>query len=51
MYYVSICLFRTEGYCCTGNLTGWTKCTFVTKQPKREKWNVSKELKEESDFL
>lgn len=44
-------VYRTEGYCCTGNLTGWTKCTFVTKQPKREKWTILKELKEESDFL
>jgi len=44
-------VYRTEGYCCTGNLTGWTKCTFVTKQPKRATWKISDELKEESDFL
>lgn len=42
---------RTEGYSCTGNLTGWTKCMFVTKQPKRDTWEISEELKEESDFL
>ena len=49
--YAVIFFFSTEGYCCTGNLTGWTKCTFITKQPKRDKWEISEELKEESDFL
>lgn len=44
-------VYRTEGYCCTGNLTAWTKCMFVTREPKRAKWKISDDLKEASDFL
>ncbi|KAK2567464.1 Poly [ADP-ribose] polymerase [Acropora cervicornis] len=44
-------VYRTEGYCCTGNLTAWTKCMFVTKDPKRASWKISDDLKEASDFL
>ncbi|KAM7430085.1 Poly [ADP-ribose] polymerase 1 [Porites harrisoni] len=44
-------VYRTEGYCCTGNLTAWTKCMFVTKQPKRTQWKISDDLKGGSDFL
>ncbi|CAH3168473.1 unnamed protein product, partial [Porites evermanni] len=44
-------VYRTEGYCCTGNLTAWTKCTFVTKQPKRTQWKISDDLKDGSEFL
>lgn len=39
------------GYKCTGNLTEWTKCDEVTQDPKRAKFSVPKDLKEDIPFL
>ncbi|XP_047370272.1 poly [ADP-ribose] polymerase [Vespa velutina] len=33
------------GYKCTGNITEWTKCEYVTQDPKRKKCSVPEELK------
>lgn len=33
------------GYKCTGNVTEWTKCEYVTQDPKRKKCSVPEELK------
>jgi len=37
------------GYKCTGNISGWTSCTYLTQTPKRKMWVVPEEL--ENDFL
>nr|XP_034188082.1 poly [ADP-ribose] polymerase [Osmia lignaria] len=34
------------GYKCTGNLTEWTKCEYVTQDPKRKKFVIPANLKE-----
>ncbi|XP_037073152.1 poly [ADP-ribose] polymerase 1-like [Pollicipes pollicipes] len=39
------------GYQCQGNLTEWTKCTNVEKEPKRRLFTVPKELADEYPFL
>uniref|UniRef100_T1IQQ9 Poly [ADP-ribose] polymerase n=1 Tax=Strigamia maritima TaxID=126957 RepID=T1IQQ9_STRMM len=44
-------VYQTEGYKCHGNMTEWTKCTFVTKNPEREPFTVPGEMKEKFDFL
>ncbi|EDO46812.1 predicted protein, partial [Nematostella vectensis] len=44
-------VYRSDGYHCTGNVSGWTKCAFTTQDPKRTKWVISKELKKTNDFL
>ncbi|XP_047140981.1 poly [ADP-ribose] polymerase 1 isoform X1 [Hydra vulgaris] len=44
-------VYRTEGYQCTGHVSGWTSCTFLTQTPKRKKWHIPKELLLENDFL
>lgn len=33
------------GYKCNGNVTEWTKCEYVTQDPKRKKCSVPEELK------
>lgn len=33
------------GYKCTGDLTEWTKCEYVTQDPKRQKCSVPEDLK------
>ncbi|XP_028396308.1 poly [ADP-ribose] polymerase 1-like isoform X2 [Dendronephthya gigantea] len=43
--------YKNDGYYCSGNITEWTKCTHVTKDPERTAWKISKDLKEESNFL
>ncbi|XP_066991017.2 poly [ADP-ribose] polymerase [Anabrus simplex] len=39
------------GYQCLGDLTDWSKCQHVVKEPKRVPFKVPKELKEEHSFL
>merc|ERR1719187_2261039 len=36
---------------CQGDLTEWTKCTMLVKEPKRKKFRVPHELKVTYDFL
>ncbi|XP_032677618.1 poly [ADP-ribose] polymerase [Odontomachus brunneus] len=33
------------GYKCTGNVTEWTKCEYVTQEPKRKKCEIPSDLK------
>ncbi|XP_073951356.1 poly-(ADP-ribose) polymerase [Choristoneura fumiferana] len=40
----------TFGYKCTGNVSEWTKCSYVTQDPKRKAMKVPKEFKESSAF-
>lgn len=42
---------RTDAYACTGNISGWTKCQYVTKEPKRMAFKVPPEFKETYPFL
>ncbi|GAB1867984.1 Poly [ADP-ribose] polymerase [Camponotus japonicus] len=35
------------GYKCTGNVTEWTKCTYVTQDPKRKKCEIPSDMKKE----
>ncbi|XP_031566693.1 poly [ADP-ribose] polymerase 1-like [Actinia tenebrosa] len=44
-------VYRHDCYGCTGNMSEWTKCMFVTQDPKRANWVISKELKEEVEYL
>ena len=34
---------RSDGYYCTGNISGWTKCTYMTRNPKRSAFKVPAE--------
>ncbi|CAB3982898.1 Poly [ADP-ribose] polymerase 1 [Paramuricea clavata] len=43
--------YKNDGYYCHGNITEWTKCTNVTKDPERTAWKISTDLKEDIDFL
>ncbi|XP_019618728.1 PREDICTED: poly [ADP-ribose] polymerase 1-like isoform X2 [Branchiostoma belcheri] len=43
--------YRSDGYHCSGNLTEWTKCIYTTREPKRKKWIIPDDLKEEVPFL
>ena len=43
--------FSNDGYYCKGNITEWTKCTNVTKDPQRTAWKISSDLKEDITFL
>ncbi|KAK3784634.1 hypothetical protein RRG08_003441 [Elysia crispata] len=36
--------YTAEGYCCTGNVTEWTKCMNVTKFPTRKAFKIPKEF-------
>ncbi|KAJ8732599.1 hypothetical protein PYW07_015198 [Mythimna separata] len=40
----------TFGYKCTGNISEWTKCSYVTQNPKRKPMTVPKAYKEGSIF-
>ena len=31
---------HTHRYQCTGNISAWTKCTFATTEPERQKWVI-----------
>ncbi|XP_050310535.1 poly [ADP-ribose] polymerase [Anthonomus grandis grandis] len=44
-------VFNKLGYTCTGNISEWAKCTNVTKDPKRSKFRVPSDLKEEVSWL
>lgn len=44
-------VYKSGGYTCTGNLTEWTKCTKITKEPERAKFTVPKSYKETYGFL
>lgn len=45
-------VYRTGiGYQCTGDLTEWTKCPNVEKEPKRTKFKIPETLAEEFPFL
>ncbi|KAG5892238.1 hypothetical protein JTB14_014609 [Gonioctena quinquepunctata] len=44
-------IFSKLGYTCTGNLTEWTKCTAIVKEPKRKPFKVPDSLKEDYSFL
>ncbi|XP_014489527.1 PREDICTED: poly [ADP-ribose] polymerase [Dinoponera quadriceps] len=35
------------GYKCTGNITEWTKCEYVTQEPKRKKCEIPIDMKED----
>lgn len=39
-----------HGYNCTGSVTEWTKCMYITKIPKRKAFKVPKEY-HDVDFL
>ncbi|KAI4498125.1 hypothetical protein M0802_006611 [Mischocyttarus mexicanus] len=39
------------GYKCTGDLTEWTKCEYVTQDPKRQKCSVPEDLKSTNKAL
>lgn len=41
-------VFNKVGYICQGDLTEWTKCQHITKEPKRKPFKVPNELKEYS---
>ncbi|XP_035211532.1 poly [ADP-ribose] polymerase 1-like [Stegodyphus dumicola] len=43
--------YKFDGYHCSGDVTEWTKCQYVTKSPEREMFKIPKEFKEEYDFL
>lgn len=36
-----------SGYKCTGNVTEWTKCDYVTQDPKRKKCIIPNDMKED----
>ncbi|XP_065898100.1 poly [ADP-ribose] polymerase 1-like isoform X2 [Dysidea avara] len=38
-------------YCCTGNLTAWTKCTYWTRSPDRKAWHIPDDLQEDHPYL
>lgn len=35
--------YKSDGYRCTGNLTSWTKCLYITRTPKRKPFKIPKE--------
>ncbi|XP_034943487.1 poly [ADP-ribose] polymerase [Chelonus insularis] len=39
------------GYKCMGNISEWTKCDNVVKDPERSKLKIPQDLKEKHDFL
>lgn len=43
--------FKLDAYRCSGNVTEWTKCQYVTKCPEREPFVVPEDFKEEYEFL
>ncbi|KAM7298231.1 poly [ADP-ribose] polymerase 1 [Ixodes scapularis] len=42
---------RTDAYACTGNISGWTKCQYLTQDPQRTAFKVPPEFKEAYPFL
>eukprot|EP00118_Oscarella_pearsei_P026283 m.309715 g.309715 ORF g.309715 m.309715 type:complete len:959 (+) comp47446_c0_seq1:38-2914(+) len=43
--------YKSDGYCCSGNITEWTKCVFVTRDPARANWIIPKQIKDCSAYL
>ena len=43
-------LLRSHCYQCTGNISAWTKCTYTTDDPDREKWVIPEELMDIPDL-
>lgn len=41
----------TNSYRCSGNISGWTKCTETPTVAKRSPWIIPKEFKKEIPFL
>ncbi|XP_060704555.1 poly [ADP-ribose] polymerase 1 [Hemiscyllium ocellatum] len=39
-------LLKGDAYCCTGNITAWTKCSASTQTPARKDWLTPKEFHE-----
>jgi hypothetical protein len=38
---MEVCIyFRSGGYKCTGSVTEWTKCQYITKAPGRKAFKV-----------
>ncbi|KAM7363583.1 poly-(ADP-ribose) polymerase [Cochliomyia hominivorax] len=44
-------LFQKSGYLCNGELTEWTKCANLIKEPERKACKVPSDLKSEYSFL
>ncbi|XP_065370938.1 poly [ADP-ribose] polymerase [Calliphora vicina] len=44
-------LFQKSGYLCNGQLTEWTKCTNLIKEPKRKACTIPSGFKEQYSFL
>lgn len=44
-------VFSKGGYLCNGDLTEWTKCKTLIKEPKRKAFKIPVDLKEEHKFL
>lgn len=44
-------VFNKLGYICQGDLTEWTKCQTITKEPKRRSFKVPSDLADEYTFL
>lgn len=44
-------LFQKSGYLCNGQLTEWTKCTNLIKEPLRKACKISSDLKSQYSFL
>lgn len=44
-------VFSKGGYLCNGDLTEWSKCNTLVKEPKRRAFKIPKHLKEEHSFL
>lgn len=44
-------VFRLFKYICTGNASEWLKCQYECEKPKRNPMKITKELKEQHDFL
>ncbi|XP_046804661.1 poly [ADP-ribose] polymerase isoform X2 [Lucilia cuprina] len=44
-------LFQKSGYLCNGQLTEWTKCTNLIKEPERKACKISSDFKSQYPFL
>lgn len=43
--------FDNKGYICTGNSSEWSKCVYVTREPKRVPTKIPLDIAEEHKFL
>ncbi|CAF0966371.1 unnamed protein product [Rotaria sordida] len=44
-------VFNYTNYCCTGNITEWTKCSYTTNLPKRKAFQIPDKIKEDYDMF